>query len=824
MIALAFICCGSAAAAPPANDNFTSAVQLTGNSVTTTGTTVEATSTAFQADENYFGDVGTAGSVWYQWTAPAGVTRVRVTVVFNGEAGECIVRRTDSPQYVGGMAQYLSDVRDASWRSFIVSTVPGEIYRIRVADQYAGHSGSFTLSLSANPSAPPANDTKATATVLPSQQNVTMSGSFQNATCDAVESQFPTETSSKYINTPAAVWYRWTAPASGKYGVNVIGQKYLRAQVVSFSNSLIPVVDTNRGPNGFDATAGQQYFIKVISDVGGDFFSGNFNLILARTPYADQRTYEDPPRPLEQSLNYQLAGSTPSNDGPLSGPAYAPLLPNVYCFLTTYPVAPLLTAGTWEIGGYDPAIMRVTVFRDANGVFSPVATSDTFATTRFVAVGNTGYYAEVALAHPENALSTAALGGKLTLKQVSASSTPPNDTFANATVLTSQPLTSVKGTTNGASGEVLEDFSERDEAVTRDIASRSVWYRWTPLTTATHYIIALDDENKPMHVRITQGSLGALGNYGSDETLRTTGVVVSSSDTYNICVDDETGSATGNFRLFIGRNLSFDNFATPQLLTANGAGVASWRYGCSLGLTRELEPDVSNIAHTAWFEFRTNSATPLYINTFGSTYDTVLHVYTGSALNALTLVADNDDFDGGLNRSSALSFTPVASTSYKIRVSGYGTASGIFALQIGVQPTSWTPYEVWAQNYDWSSPDRNQLADPDHDGLTNLEECAFGGHPLIRESDRSPAGIFGQDSMPPQLLVPPNYGISYRVFSKNLIGQGIGPVMTVTPQVSGHLQSWLVPISTVTDGITTVTVSPPSQPTNRIFLRTKVTQ
>jgi hypothetical protein len=676
-IVLAIICCGSAAGAPPANDNFINAEQLTGTSVTTTGTTVDATSEVFPSDENYLGAAGTAGNVWYKWTAPAGVTRVRVTVVFNGEAGECMVRAGVNLEYVGGMAQYLSEVRDANWRSFIVSTVPGEIYRIKVGDQFAGRSGSFTLSLLANPGAPPANDTKGAATVLPSQQNVTMSGSFQNATCDTVETQFSDSTSTKFINTPAAVWYRWVAPTSGEYGVNVIGQKYLRAQIVSFSDSRVPVVDDNRGPNGFDATAGQQYFIKVVSDVGGDFFSGTFNLILAPTPFHDQRPYEDPPRPLDQSLNYQLAGSTPANDGPLSGPAYAPLRPNVYCFLTTYPVAPLLAAGTWEIGGYDPAIMRVTVFRDANGVFSPVATSDTFVNTRFIAASNTGYYAEVALAHPENALSSAALSGKLTLRQVSASSAPPNDTFANATVLNSQPLTSVKGTTSGASGEVLEDFSERDEAVTRDIASRSVWYRWTPLANATHYIIALDDENKPMHVRLTQGSLGLLGNYGADETLRTTGVLLSNSETYNLCVDDENGSRTGNFRLFIGRNLSFDNFATPQLLTTNGAGIASWRYGSSLGLTREVEPDVSNIAHTAWFEFRANSTTPLYLNTFGSSYDTVLHVYTGTTLNALTLVASNDDFDGALNRSSALTFTPVATTIYKIRVGGYVTASGI---------------------------------------------------------------------------------------------------------------------------------------------------
>ncbi|TAG08920.1 MAG: hypothetical protein EAZ42_08670 [Verrucomicrobia bacterium] len=817
--------CCTAIAAPPANDAFISAIELVGSSpAAVAGTTVAATAGPFDSDNDYFGNPGSAGTVWYKWTAPAGITTARITVTFNGEPGECMVRNGSfAEQIVGGMAQYLSAVKEAGHRSFVIRTTPGEIYRIKIADRNGSSSGgTFSLNLvGSNSLSTPVNDTKSTATVLPSQQNVVVTGSFQNATSDEGEMYYTDNTFIKSANTPAAVWYRWQAPATGKYGINVIGQKYLKAQIVSSADSRFLLYDDLRKPNGFDAVAGQQYHFKVISDVGGNFFSGSFQLILAPTPSRDQGVTYSPPD-LAQSLTYQLAGSTPSSDILSSAPAYAPNVPNVYSFLTTFPPNPFLAPGIWEIAGYDPKVIRVTVFREIGNDYAPVATNDFSSVTRFVVPApNVGYHAELALAYPENALTTAALAGTLTLRQVSASTAPANDAFANATVLSSQPLTTIQGTTIGASGEVLEDYSESGESVTRDIASRSVWYRWTPLANATHYIIALDEENRPLHVRITSGTtLGALTNLGADEELRNTGVLVSASETYNICVDDENASRTGNFRLFIGRPLSFDNFANRQFIS-NTRDIARWRYGSSLGMTRELEPNVSGIAHTAWFEYTANSTTPLYINTFGSSYDTVLHVFTGTALNNLVGVASNDDFSNN-NRSSSLTFTPVSGTSYKIRVAGYSTASGIFALQIGRQPTSWNPYEIWALNYDWMAPERNEMADPDNDGLNNLQECAFGGHPLVREDRRSPPPIFSPNPLPPKLLNPPNFGIQYRVFSENLTGVGIGTPITVIPQLSSDLIRWLPLTPTLDSGISTATATTPSLTNSKIFLRTRV--
>lgn len=815
--------CASVMALPPANDQFISAELLTGLSPTTTGTTVEATATTNSSDETYAGEIGTSGTVWYKWTAPVGAVSVRVTVQFNGALGECMVRTGASAStLVGGMAQYLNPA--ANWRSFLVRVIPGTEYRIKVANSNGNNVGSsFNLSLLANSGlALPLNDTKSSATVLPSQQNVTTTGSFQNATSDADEGHYTDQASVKFTISPSAVWYRWLAPTTGYHGITVIGEKYLKAHVVKFSDPRSLVYDSVDTLNGFQAVAGVTYYIKVVSEVGGDFYSGAFQLFLAPRPYADRFVSEDPPRPLEQSLNYQLAGSTPSDQNASSAPAFLLGIPNVYCFLTTYPSAVILTPGVWEITGYDPKVVRITVFRESSGTYSPVASNHLSASTHFTVAGTFVYYAEVSLAYPENALSAASLTGTLSLNQISPSCVPANDSFANAVILNSQPLTSIKGSTVGASGEVFEEYSERGEEVSRDIASRSVWYRWTPLASATHYLVALDEENKPLHLRLTSGSLGALSNLGADSELSDAGVEVSAATPCHICVDDQFASSTGNFRLFVGRTLSFDSFANRQLLTKNASGIASWRYGNSLGMTRELEPNIEGIGHTAWFEYRADSATPISINTFGSSYDTVLHVYSGNTLATLTLIATNDDFDLGVNRSSAITFTPVSGTFYQIRVAGYRDQKGIFSLQLGQQPPSWKPYEVWALNYDWSNPERAEMMDPDSDGLTNLQECIFGGHPLIHEKSRSAPTISSPASMPPELLSPPNFGIRYRVVSKNLVGLGIGSPLTLTPQSSVDLVAWQAASGTVESGITTVTAPVPPGGPSKFFLRTQI--
>ena len=88
------------------------------------------------------------------------------------------------------------------------------------------------------------------------------------------------------------------------------------------------------------------------------------------------------------------------------------------------------------------------------------------------------------------------------------------------------------------------------------------------------------------------------------------------------------------------------------------------------------EPTLGGIAGSSvWYEWTAPSTGWVSLNTVGSDFDTVIGVFTGSAVNALTQVGFNDEsFDLtelGTNHISRLQFKAVSGTVYKIMVSGW---------------------------------------------------------------------------------------------------------------------------------------------------------
>ena len=68
------------------------------------------------------------------------------------------------------------------------------------------------------------------------------------------------------------------------------------------------------------------------------------------------------------------------------------------------------------------------------------------------------------------------------------------------------------------------------------------------------------------------------------------------------------------------------------------------------------------------------------VDTAGSSFDTLLGVYTGTAVGALTTVASNDDANG--TTQSQVSFAAVAGTTYRIAVDGFAGATGSVAVRL----------------------------------------------------------------------------------------------------------------------------------------------
>ena len=71
-----------------------------------------------------------------------------------------------------------------------------------------------------------------------------------------------------------------------------------------------------------------------------------------------------------------------------------------------------------------------------------------------------------------------------------------------------------------------------------------------------------------------------------------------------------------------------------------------------------------------WWQWTAPASGTVEVNTFGSDFDTVLGVYTGSSLADLTAVDGGTSDDANGSQSQVL-FSAVAGTTYFIDVDGY---------------------------------------------------------------------------------------------------------------------------------------------------------
>ncbi|MGA1032263.1 MAG: S8 family serine peptidase, partial [Ilumatobacteraceae bacterium] len=122
--------------------------------------------------------------------------------------------------------------------------------------------------------------------------------------------------------------------------------------------------------------------------------------------------------------------------------------------------------------------------------------------------------------------------------------------------------------------------------------------------------------------------------------------------------------------------------ATPILCADDCASGTSVRVTSSTrSATREPgEPTHGGYGASAsiWYSFSIGRAGTVTIDTQGSDFDTLLGVYTGSSVNALTTVTTNDDAPGG--NWSRVEVVPTVDTTYWVAIDGYGNRKGSTVL------------------------------------------------------------------------------------------------------------------------------------------------
>lgn len=121
-----------------------------------------------------------------------------------------------------------------------------------------------------------------------------------------------------------------------------------------------------------------------------------------------------------------------------------------------------------------------------------------------------------------------------------------------------------------------------------------------------------------------------------------------------------------------------DNFVNRITISGTSVTTSGW----NIGATRESgEPfHWSSVGgKSVWWTWQAPKSGTVTITTLGSSFDTILAVYTGSAVDSLSLIANNDDYDG---LTSRVSFFATSGTIYQIAVDGYDGSSGYITLNV----------------------------------------------------------------------------------------------------------------------------------------------
>ena len=304
----------------------------------------------------------------------------------------------------------------------------------------------------------------------------------------------------------------------------------------------------------------------------------------------------------------------------------------------------------------------------------------------------TGNYTLQMVVNPAGLLPESDTNNNVTLVPVVIStpdcaSSPTNDFFTNALALVGPTSYSVMNEC------ATKEPSEPNHA--GNSGGHSLWFKWTAPSNQTAVITTRRSDFDTLLAVYTGSSMANLNLIASNDdiSLAVKQSLVSfaavGGTTYRIAVDGYLG-AVGNITV----NLlppSNDDFSNAFSIF----GLSGITNCYTIGASKEPgEPaHASDVGgRSVWFTWVAPASGPAEFKTAGSSFDTLLAIYTGSALNGLTTVAANDnDTPAGL-QTSRLTLAAVAGTTYQIAVDGYGATSGTISLywnmvsQVGISP------------------------------------------------------------------------------------------------------------------------------------------
>lgn len=145
-----------------------------------------------------------------------------------------------------------------------------------------------------------------------------------------------------------------------------------------------------------------------------------------------------------------------------------------------------------------------------------------------------------------------------------------------------------------------------------------------------------------------------------------------------------------------------DSFASAIELVLNSSNTATGS-GTNTNATKQTgEPNHAGTAggRSVWWRWTAPAAGSATIDTRGSFFDTVLAVYTGSAVNTLAVVGSNDDLQNDQTahiQASSVTFTAAAGMIYYFAVDGWDGDSAGVTLNLAFSPSVTAPPTITSQ-------------------------------------------------------------------------------------------------------------------------------
>jgi len=463
------------------------------------------------------------------------------------------------------------------------------------------------------------------------------------------------------------------SPGSGVSGTTVT----LTASNVKAASGTISAVKFYRESNG---AAGLQAAADTLIGTGTQ--SGTNWTISSSTTGLDAGTY----------TYYAVATDSSNVGGPAASTTFTVIRPTIGS-LTVNPSSvsagasvTLTASGVQETGG---AINSVKFYRESNGTSGLQIGADTLlgtgtlsgsawtitTSTTGLASGVTTFYA---VATDGANVASAPVSGTLTIT----AKAPANDNFAAAAAVTGASFTAT-GTNVGATKETGEP------TIAGNAGGKSVWYVWVAPASGK---VSLNTTGSNFDTLLgvctgstVKGLTAVAGNDDNPAGRTTTSALTFTAVkgvTYYFVVDGYN-AASGSIVLALSLAAAPANNLFTSAAPLSGQ-TATWT-GTNVGATREAgEPAHAGQSGGAsvWIAWAATTSRTVTLNTQGSSFDTLLAVYTGSSVSSLAQVASNDDSPAGHTLTSALTFNAVAGTTYYFAVDGYRGATGSITLNL----------------------------------------------------------------------------------------------------------------------------------------------